>query len=119
VSEWTSEELEKIAAAEELQLASVRRDGTLGKPVTISVGRHGEDLYVRSRHGRTSTWIRGAQDRHEGHIRAGGVGKDVTTPQARDATSLVPRPDRLPVRKTTTRQGETVRARRTRESRGA
>jgi len=77
VSTWTSEELEKIAAAEELQLASTRRDGTLRKPVTIWVVRHGDDLYVRSVNGRTSSWFRGAQVRHEGHIEAGGVDKDV------------------------------------------
>jgi hypothetical protein len=29
-------------------------------------------------YGRTSSWFRGTQDRHEGHIRAGGVDKDVT-----------------------------------------
>ena len=77
MSTWTSQELEKIAAAEELQLASTRRDGTLRKPVTIWVVRHGDDLYVRSVNGRTSSWFRGAQVRHEGHIEAGGVDKDV------------------------------------------
>jgi hypothetical protein len=75
---WTSDELTKVGAAEELQLASVRRDGTLRNPVTIWVVRHGEDLYVRSVNGRTGAWFRGAQVRHEGHVRAGGVDKDVT-----------------------------------------
>ena len=28
--------------------------------------------------GRTAAWFRGVQMRHEGHIRAGGVDKDVT-----------------------------------------
>jgi hypothetical protein len=74
---WTSDELSKIRAAEELQIASVRRDGTLRKPVTIWVVRHGNDLYVRSVNGRTAAWFRGTQDRHEGHIHAGGVDKDV------------------------------------------
>ena len=74
---WTSDELEKIAAADELQLASARRDGTLREPVTIWVVRHGDDLYVRSWRGRTGGWFRDVQDRHEGHIRAGGVDKDV------------------------------------------
>jgi hypothetical protein len=46
---WTSDELSKIGAAEELQIASLRRDGTLRKPVTIWVVPHGDDLYVRSR----------------------------------------------------------------------
>jgi hypothetical protein len=44
---------------------------------TIWVVRLGNDLYVRSVNGRTSDWFRGVQTRHEGHIRAGGVDKDV------------------------------------------
>jgi hypothetical protein len=75
---WTSDELNKIGTAEELQIASLRRDGTLRKQVIIWVVRLGEDLYVRSVNGRTSAWFRGTQVRHEGHIRAGGVDKDVT-----------------------------------------
>ena len=74
---WTSDELTKIGDAEELELASLRRDGTLRNPVTIWVVRHGDDLYVRSVNGRTAAWFRGAQVRHEGHIQAGGVDKDV------------------------------------------
>ena len=75
---WTSDELGKIGAAEELQIASLRRDGTLRNPVTIWVVRLGNDLYVRAYKGRTSPWFRGMQTRHEGHIQAGGVDKDVT-----------------------------------------
>ena len=75
---WTSDELNKIGTAEELEIASLRGDGTLRKPVTIWVVRLGDDLYVRSAYGRNSAWFRGTQVRHEGHIRAGGVEKDVT-----------------------------------------
>ena len=74
---WTSDELNKIGTAEELEIASLRHDGRLRKPVTIWVVRYGDDLYVRSVNGRTSAWFRGAQDRHEGHIEAGGVHKNV------------------------------------------
>src|SRR5438876_8391289 len=77
MTDWPSEELEKIAAADELQLAPARPDGTLRKPVTIWVVRLGDDLYVRSVNGRSSGWFRGTQVRHEGRIRAGGVEKDV------------------------------------------
>jgi hypothetical protein len=75
---WTSNELNKIGTAEELQIASLRQDGTLRKPVTIWVVRLGDDLYVRSVNGRSGAWFCGTQVRHEGHIRAGGVDKDVT-----------------------------------------
>lgn len=74
---WTSDELSKIGAADELQIASQKRDSTLRNPVTIWVVRHGDDLYVRSVNGRTAAWFRGAQVRHEAHIRAGGVAKDI------------------------------------------
>src|SRR5436305_13374775 len=77
MSTWTNDELDRIAGAEELEIASVRRDGTLRKPVTIWVIRHGDDLYVRSVYGRTSSWFRGAEARHEAHIKAGSVDKDV------------------------------------------
>ncbi len=75
---WTSDELTKIGTAEELHIASLRGDGTLRKPVIVWVVRHGDDLYIRSVNGRTAAWFRGAQERHEGHIRAGGIQKDVT-----------------------------------------
>ena len=75
---WTNDELTKIGTAEELKIASRRRDGTLRKPVIIWVVRHGDDLYVRSVNGSTAAWFRGTQLRHEGHIQAGGVDKDVT-----------------------------------------
>ena len=45
---WTKDELDKIAAADELQIASLRPDATLSKPVTIWVVRIGDDLYIRS-----------------------------------------------------------------------
>jgi hypothetical protein len=51
---WTSDELDAIGSAEELNLASVRRDGSLRRPVTMWVVRYSDDLYVRSVNGRGS-----------------------------------------------------------------
>jgi hypothetical protein len=75
---WTSDELTKIGDAEELELTSQRRDGSLRDPVTIWVVRHGDDLYVRSMHGRAGSWYRGTQTSHQGRVSAAGMDKDVT-----------------------------------------
>ena len=75
---WTSEELTHVGTAEELEIAFLRPDGTLGRPRTIWVVPYRDGLYVRSVNGPTSAWYRGAQVRHQGHIRAGGIDKDVT-----------------------------------------
>lgn len=74
---WTNDELTRVGAAQELQIASIRRDGTLGRPRTIWVVPYGGDLYIRSVNGPAAAWFRGTQVRHEGHIRAGGVDRDV------------------------------------------
>jgi hypothetical protein len=75
---WTSEDLARIGGADELEIAPLRGDGTLGSPRTIWVVPHGDSLYARSVNGPTSAWYRGTQARHQGHVRAGGVDKDVT-----------------------------------------
>ena len=85
MNEWTSDELTRIGNAEELEIASVRSDGTRRKPVTIWVARDGDSLSVRSVKGPSSAWFRGTQERHEGRIRAGGIGKDVTFVNAEHA----------------------------------
>lgn len=51
---WTNNELSKIGSAEELEIASLRQDGTLRKSTTIWVVRVRDDLYVRSVKGRGS-----------------------------------------------------------------
>ncbi|MGC1376697.1 MAG: DUF2255 family protein [Anaerolineales bacterium] len=83
---WTNDELNKVGTAEELEIAPLREDGTLRKPVTIWVVRVGDDLYVRSANGRASAWFRGVLARHEGRIQAGGVEKDVTFVEETDPT---------------------------------
>ena len=74
---WTNEELDKIGIAEELRIATLRRDGTRRKPVIIWVVRVDDDLYVRCVNGREGAWFRGVLTRHEGRIRAGRVEKNV------------------------------------------
>jgi hypothetical protein len=75
---WTSDELDRIAGTDELEIASTGEDGALGDSTTIWVVRLDDDLYVRPVYGPRSGWFRGTQVRHEGRIQCGGVEKDVT-----------------------------------------
>ena len=74
---WSKDELRRVGAADELQIAGQRSDGTLRPAVTIWVVRVGDDLYVRSVKGQAGKWFLGMQVRMAGHISAGGVEKDV------------------------------------------
>lgn len=74
---WSSNELDKLGTADELELAPRRPDGTWRRSVTIWVVRLGDSLYVRSYHGQTGSWYRAAQNSQQGRIRAGGVEKSI------------------------------------------
>jgi hypothetical protein len=75
--EWAIDELTNIDSVDELEITSLRKDGTL-RPYRIIWGvRLGDDFYVRSVNGPTAAWFRGAQVRHEGRIQAGSLERDV------------------------------------------
>lgn len=75
---WSSEELDRIGQAEELHLATRRRDGGLSRYVTMWVVRASDSLYVRSAYGPDNPWYRRASAAGEGRVRAGGLDRDVT-----------------------------------------
>jgi len=77
VTGWTTDELARIGQADELELASRRRDGSLRSAVTMWVVRDGDELYVRSMHGTAGAWFRGTQTRQEGQIHSAGVDREV------------------------------------------
>jgi hypothetical protein len=79
---WTHDELSRIGAADELQLASAHGDGSLRPYVTMWVVRAGDELYVRSAYGPDNPWYRRATASGHGRIRAGGVERDVTFGEA-------------------------------------
>jgi len=77
VATWTPEELDRVGQAEELQLATRRRQGGLSRYVTMWVVRVGDGLYVRSAYGPDNPWYRRARAAGAGRVRAGGVERDV------------------------------------------
>lgn len=70
---WDAAELDRIGAADELELASRRPDGTFRPYVTMWVVRLGDHLYVRSAGGPGRPWYRHALASETGRIRAGGT----------------------------------------------
>jgi hypothetical protein len=78
MTSWTPDELDRIGATDELQIAARRPDSTLRTPRIIWVVRVGDDLYVRSAHGQRAAWYQGTQRTLEGHISVAGIEKDVT-----------------------------------------
>ena len=94
MSGWSTEELEALAGAEELDIASRRPDGTLRPYVTIWAVRLDDAVYVRSAHGPENPWFVRAKAAGQGRIRSGGVERDVrfTTPGpevADDVTAMI------------------------------
>jgi hypothetical protein len=87
MSEWTADELDKIGAADELEIAPNRSDGTRYPYTTIWVVRVDDHLYVRSYRGPNGKWFRHAREQAEGHIRAGGVDRDVGFEHPEDGDS--------------------------------
>jgi hypothetical protein len=80
---WSNDELDKMAAAEELELQTTRDDGTLRNPVTIWMVRVGDDVYVRSVKGTVGKWYWHAAGQ-PGKVSVGGVEKEVTFEKAGD-----------------------------------
>lgn len=77
MSEWTAHEQATFGDPDEVTIATMRKDGSLRKPVIVWIVRVGDDLYVRSVNGRDASWFKGMQSRHEGRIHAGRAEKDV------------------------------------------
>jgi hypothetical protein len=82
MTSWSTDELDRVGAADEIHITQVRSDGSLRTWVPIWVVRVGDDLYVRSYRGSGGAWYRHAIQRPEGRIRASGIERDVSFEQS-------------------------------------
>jgi hypothetical protein len=78
VSAWSQDDLDRLGAAGEVEVSSVRRDGSLSRTRTVWIVRVGDQLYLRSVNGPDGAWYRLTRASHQGRIEARGVVRDVT-----------------------------------------
>jgi hypothetical protein len=76
----------RLLVARACEVDNRRRDRLLGDGLGRPPRR---GLYVRSVNGRTSSWFRSAHVRHEAHIEAGGVAKDVLLVETDDMNDQI------------------------------
>ncbi|MCW8382656.1 DUF2255 family protein [Streptomyces justiciae] len=76
---WSSDDIARIAAADDLHIAPFRADGVTHGTLTwiwsVVVDRR---LFVRAYNGPDSRWYKSAMSRHAGRITAAGSAFDVT-----------------------------------------
>ncbi len=79
MAEWSKDELQRIAASDDLHISPFRSDGvTYGTPTWIWSVVAGNELYVRAYNGQKSSWYQAAMRQKAGRIKAGGITKEVT-----------------------------------------
>jgi hypothetical protein len=75
---WSTEELQRIAQADDLHIAPFREDGaTYGTPTWIWSVAVGDALYVRGYNGTDSRWYQAALRQKAGRVIAAGITKEV------------------------------------------
>jgi len=78
MSAWSTNELSRIARADDLHIAPFREDGkTYGTPTWIWSVAVDDALYVRAYNGRQSRWYQAAMRQNAGRIIAAGMTKEV------------------------------------------
>jgi hypothetical protein len=75
---WSEDDLTRLGGAEQIDISTRRRDGSLRPFVPIWIVTVDGALYVRSYRGTGGAWYRHATAHPAGTIRANGVQRDVT-----------------------------------------
>src|SRR5580698_3762864 len=83
---WTPDELRRIGAAPELEIASRRADGALRRWVPIWVVSTGGQVYVRTWYRRETGWFGQVLASHRARIRVPGLEVDVAVEDVGEGT---------------------------------
>lgn len=86
--QWTVADAAAMTRPQEVQVATRRRDGGLGRPRTIWIVGDGTTVYIRSTNGRTADWFKAAIRCDIGQITANGRAWDVAFHEVTDEAAL-------------------------------
>jgi len=75
---WSEDDLDLFGGAGEVEVSSVRRDGSWSRSRIVWIVRVGDQLYLRSVNGPEAAWYRSTRSRHQGRLEARGKLCDVT-----------------------------------------
>ncbi|MFI7666931.1 DUF2255 family protein [Nocardia sp. NPDC049526] len=75
---WTREQLDTVARVDEIEVSSLRSDGSVTSPRIIWAVRDGDEVYIRSVNGPTAAWYRSTRARHQGRLNVGDLDLDVS-----------------------------------------
>ncbi len=76
-ADWSRDDLQRIGAAQELEIAVRRPDGTLRAWVPVWVVRANDEIYVRTWHRSDTGWFGRVLDSRRARVRVPGVEADV------------------------------------------
>ena len=85
---WSAEDLRRIGAAGELEIAVRRSDGSLRPWLPIWVVRAGEQVYVRTWYRRDTGWFGRALRSRRARVRVPGLEADVVVHDVGDAAGV-------------------------------
>lgn len=88
MSDWTAQALQQLTSAQEVHVATRRRDGTLRSPRVIWVVTAGTRVFIRSTNGRDAAWFRAAIATGAGQIQARSAAYDVVFTQTQQEVDL-------------------------------
>lgn len=87
---WTPHELDRIGAADEVEITTERADGSLRGWVPIWAVRVEDGLYVRSWHGTGGAWYRHSASQRRARVRVGDLERDVAVERLDDTDAAQP-----------------------------
>ncbi len=74
---WQTDTARELAAPQEVELATRRRDGSLRTPRTIWIVAVGNQVFIRSTNGRGAAWFTAAVSTGSGQLTAGATTVDI------------------------------------------